>query len=211
MKKYYIASGTAFVLFLVLILLVRTVDVADIGPAGTSIGLSHLNQAFHTLTGVHMIWYKITEILGVLAIGVAAMFALMGFLQLIRRRSLLKVDSEIMLLAGLYIITMGLYFFFEGIIVNYRPVIMPDNTVPEASFPSSHTMLICVIMGSTVIMLRKYVRDVRTYSLLRILCYAVMAVTVFGRLVCGVHWLTDIIGGVLISAAMLSMFSGLTQ
>ena len=118
---------------------------------GTSIGLSQLNQFFFDLTGLNIVWYDITDWLGLTAIATAFVFAVAGLVQLIKRKSLLKVDREILCLGALYIVVIGLYFLFEKVIVNYRPVIMPGGSHPEASFPSSHTMIVCIIMGRPVL------------------------------------------------------------
>ena len=201
-----ISAGVGFVLTVILIALVRLVDVAPIGAQGTSIGLSHLNQFVFDLFGVNMLWYNITDWLGVAAVLTAFVFAVTGLVQLIKRRSLLKVDREILSLGGLYIVVIGLYLFFENVIINYRPIIMPDNTSPEASFPSSHTMLVCVIMGSAAMLINRYIRNKPLNRILRAVCYVIIGVTVVGRLIAGVHWFTDILGGILISVTLLSLY-----
>lgn len=193
-------------LTVILIALVRLVDVAPIGAQGTSIGLSHLNQFVFDLFGVNILWYNITDWLGVAAVLTGFVFAVTGLVQLIKRRSLLKVDREILALGGLYIVVIGLYLFFENVIVNYRPIIMPDNTSPEASFPSSHTMLVCVIMGSAAMLINRYIRNKPLNRILRALCFVIIGVTVVGRLIAGVHWFTDILGGILISVTLLSLY-----
>ena len=148
-----LTSGVGLLLTVILIALIRFVDVAPIGAQGTSIGLSHLNQFVFDFFGVNMLWYNITDWLGIAAVLTAFLFAIIGLVQLIKRRSLLKVDREILALGVLYLVVIGLYIIFETVIINYRPIIMPDNTRPEASFPSSHTMLVCVIMGSAAMLL----------------------------------------------------------
>ena len=193
-------------LTVILIALVRLVDVAPIGADGTSIGLSHLNQFVFDLFGVNMLWYNITDWLGVAAVLTGFVFAVTGLVQLIKRRSLLKVDREILSLGGLYIVVIGLYLFFENVIINYRPIIMPDNTSPEASFPSSHTMLVCAIMGSAAMLINRYIRNKPLNRILRAVCYVIIGVTVVGRLIAGVHWFTDILGGILISVTLLSLY-----
>ena len=154
-----------------------------------------------------MLWYEITDWLGVAAVLTAFLFALTGMVQLIKRRSLLKVDRAILSLGGLYIIVIGLYVLFEVMIVNYRPIIMPGSTGPEASFPSSHTMLVCVIMGSAMMLIDRYITAKTLRSLLRIICAVIIGVTVIGRSISGVHWFTDILGGILISGALLALFA----
>ena len=206
-KNNLFVSGISGLLVMILIVLVRFVDVRPIGPEGTRIGLSRLNSFFFRLSGVNILWYHITDWLGVAAILVAFLFAMAGFVQLIKRRSILKVDREILALGGLYIVVIGLYVLFEIVIVNYRPIIMPDGTHPEASFPSSHTMLVCVIMGSAIMLIGKYVKEKRLCRVLRGICAAIIGMTVIGRLIAGVHWFTDIVGGILISIFLLSLFS----
>ena len=193
-------------LTVILIALVRLVDAAPIGAQGTSIGLSHLNQFVFDLFGVHILWYNITDWLGVAAVLTGFVFAVTGLVQLIKRRSLLKVDREILSLGGLYIVVIGLYLFFENVIINYRPIIMPDNTSPEASFLSSHTMLVCVIMGSAAMLINRYIRNKPLNRILRVVCFVIIGVTVVGRLIAGVHWFMDILGGILISVTLLSLY-----
>ena len=201
-----ITAGIGFLLTVVLIALVRLVDVAPIGAQGTRIGLSHLNQFIFDLFGVNMLWYHITDWLGIAAILTAFVFAVTGLVQLIKRRSLLKVDREILSLGGLFIVVIGLYILFENVIINYRPIIMPDNTHPEASFPSSHTMLVCVIMGSAVMLINKYIKNKTLNKTLRAICFAIIGITIIGRLIAGVHWFTDILVGIMISVTLLSLY-----
>ena len=101
-------------LFAGLIVMLGKYDVAPIGPQGTTVGFSTINKAVHELTGVNMNWYYCTEWLGYAALLICALFALAGLVQLIRRKSLLKVDWAILLLGGLYLVVFGLYFFFDN-------------------------------------------------------------------------------------------------
>jgi undecaprenyl-diphosphatase len=207
MKKY-ISGIVTGILFAVLIYMLKTYDVAAVGPDGTSVGFSTINTKIHEYTGVNMQWYEITDMLGYAALGICALFGFAGLVQLIRRKSFAKVDKMIYSLAGLYIVVIGLYVFFEHYIINYRPIIMPGASAPEASFPSSHTMLIITVMASTAMVLGRYVKNVFFKNLLGILCAAVIIVTVYGRLICGVHWFTDIIGGILLSVTLMEFFGG---
>ena len=205
MKKIMGAVITG-ALFAGLILLLGIYDVAAIGPDGTEVGFSHINQLVHNLTGVNMLWYEITDYIGYGAIAVCGMFALAGFVQMIKRRSLLKVDREIWALGGLFIAVIGCYVFFEKYIVNYRPIIMPGETAPEASFPSSHTMLIMTVMIAVMIVSDKYFGK-GLGAIVRLVCFLTTIVTIGGRLWCGVNWFTDIIGGILLSATLLYLFA----
>ena len=208
MKNKLVRAAVSGVLFLLLIVLVKKVDVAAVGPAGTSIGLSHLNNAVHGLIGVHMLWYKITNLLGYVSLAAGAAFACLGVKQLAERRSLAKVDRQILALGALFVVIGVIYVLFEKAIVNYRPVIMAGETAPEASFPSSHTVLACVIFGSIAMMLKDYIKDKNLASALQNACLVLLLIAVLGRLISGVHWFTDILGGIFLSAALLLAFSG---
>ena len=208
-KTKWIISGIFLALFLLWIVLLKTVDVRPVGPAGTSIGFATVNEAFQEAFTFNKLLYTVTKLLGVLTIAVAGAFAIFGVVQWIQRRKLLRVDLEIRNLAVLYVVFAALYVFFEKVIINYRPMIMPDETDPEASFPSTHTMLVCVVMGSTILLLRRYIHNDVLRLVLQIVSALIIVVMVVGRLLCGVHWLTDIIGGVLISAALVSAYAAM--
>ena len=207
-KTKFITAAVCAAMTGLLVILIRLVDVAAIGPEGLAIGLSHLDRFVFDLFGVNIVFYDITDWLGISAILTAFVFAVAGMVQLIKRRSFIKVDKEILLLGLLYLVVIGLYMFFESVIVNYRPIIMPDGTHPEASFPSSHTLIVCVIMGSTMMLIGKYIKSKAVRTAIMTFCAAVIGITVIGRLISGVHWFTDIIGGILISAALLALYSG---
>ena len=212
--KLYVA-GLFYLLFLVLIVLLCLADRAPVGPEDTVMGLAKLNVMMYKAVGVggsggsglRMGLYKLTEYLGYFSILVLCVFALLGFVQLIRRRSLKKVDRQILAMGGLFVLTLILYVFFNKVVVNCRPMILPGESGPEPSFPSSHTMLVIVILGSVCMVLGKYVRTPWLCALLRVLCVALILAMVFGRLLCGCHWFTDILGGVLLSCAMLALFA----
>ena len=208
MRKKVGKACISFALFILVIALVTCVDLAPIGPADTVVGLSHLNKAVHDLIGVHMIWYKITNLLGFWALLSGAVFACIGLKQLIERKSLRKVDRQILALGALFAVTGAVYVLFEKVVVNCRPVLMEGETVPEPSFPSSHTVLAFVIFGAIAMVLKDYVDDKRTAALLQNACLVLLLVAVAGRLLSGVHWFTDILGGVFLSVAMLQLFSG---
>lgn len=210
-KGCYALGGISAVISLLIIAMVRMVDVSAIGPNGTSIGLSHINQKVHETIGVNQIWYDITEILGGVAILVAGIFALVGFVQLVKGKSLAKVDKEIYAVGGLYAVVVVLYALFEKVIINYRPVIMDGETAPEASFPSSHTMLTCVVMGSAIILIGKYIQSEGLKKILQIAAAVILIVTVVGRLISGVHWFSDIMGGIFISLTLVSIFAGIIK
>lgn len=210
--KLYTA-GLFYLLWLILIVLLCLADRQPVGAEGSVVGLATLNGAVMKLTGVwgtdggvRMELYQLTEYLGYFAILVLCVFALLGLLQLIRRRSLRKVDRQILAMGGLFIVTLILYVFFEKVVVNCRPFVLPGESGPEPSFPSSHTVLVTVILGSVCMVLKKYVKNPGLCTLLRLVCILLILAMIAGRLLCGCHWFTDILGGMLVSLALLALF-----
>ena len=210
MKKYLnsILFGLLFIFFS---LLVRVIDVQPVGPEASNIGFAGLNAAVHEFFGMHLFWYKLTQLLGVAAIAVAGLFAIVGFIQLIQRKNLLKVDKKILMLGVIYILVILLYALFEKVPFNYRPVILDPAEGLEPSYPSTHTMLILTIFGTAVGIIGDYIKNAKVVLMLKILCLVIMALTIVGRLVCGVHWFTDIAGGVIISLFFINLYRDFTR
>lgn len=205
-KRSFCIAGICGALFLLLIVLLKTVDVTASGAAGTYIGLSTINTGFNDLTGVIMTLYKITDVLGYVSIATVGIFGILGLVQWIKRKHILKVDREILAMGIMFIIMLLIYIFFEKVIINYRPILMPGCTEPEASFPSSHTGLTLIVLGSIFMVIDKYVKNQGLSTAIRIVAAIIMVFMVIGRLICGVHWLTDIIGAILISTVLLALY-----
>ncbi len=199
-KRNFFISTILILLAVVFTILVKVVDVKQVGVNGTSIGFATLNQFAFKTTGVNMIWYHITDWLGLVPIFMAMVYSLLGLVQLIKRKSLFKVDKEIIILGLFYIVVISLYIFFEKVIVNYRPILM--NGFLEASYPSSHTLMTICLCGSSVIVNKKMSNN-KIAKFINILSLVIILITVIGRLISGVHWFTDILGGIIISIALL--------
>ena len=204
MKKYVMPSILLFY-FVVFTVLVRFIDVQPVGPQNSMIGFATINMAVHNFFGEHHFWYVLTQAFGLLAIGVAAAFACVGLVQLIKRKSLLKVDRCVLALGFVYIAVIILYVLFEKLAINVRPVITDEGLEP--SYPSTHTMLILTILGTARYAIKKLLQNPKIVQILQILCLVIMILTVIGRLICGVHWLTDIIGSLLISESLIAFYS----
>ena len=199
-KRNFFISTILILVAVVFTILVKVVDVKQVGVNGTSIGFATLNQIVFKTTGVNMIWYHITDWLGLVPIFMAMVYSLLGLVQLIKRKSLFKVDKEIIILGLFYVVVISIYILFEKVIVNYRPILM--NGFLEASYPSSHTLMTICLCGSSIIVNKKLFNNKIT-KLMNILSLVIILITVIGRLISGVHWFTDIIGGLLISSSLL--------
>lgn len=202
----FIASGVLFLIFVLFTVLVANVDLQPIGPENSVVGLASLNGAVAEAIGVHMVWYKITDILGYLAILVALFFGLLGVLQLIKGKSLAKVDSDILALGGFYVLVMVFYVIFELVGVNYRPVIIDASEGLEASYPSSHTMLALCVFTTAIFQFQSRIKDEQICKVIEIVAVILIVLTVGGRLISGVHWFTDIIGSLLLSSSLIVLY-----
>ena len=202
-KRNIIISTTLITLSILFTLLVKVVDVQQIGVEETSIGFATINQFVFKTLRENELWYNITEILGLVALATVAIYGLIGLTQVIKRKSLLKVDKEIIALGIFYVVVIGIYILFEKVIVNYRPVLI--DGIKEASYPSSHTLMTtCLCISAVIINKKLFNNKITKYT--NLLLLVIMSTTVIGRLLSGVHWFTDIIGGILISTALLTTF-----
>ena len=202
-RLFWVGVGllAVFVLWTVLI---RFVDVEAIGPRQSSVGFATLNGYIHNLTGVNMFLYIITDWLGLVPIGVAFGFAVLGIVQCIKRKSLLKVDRSILTLGGFYIVVMAVYILFEIVVINYRPTLIDGYL--EASYPSSTTILVMCVMPTAMMQLRTRIKNDLFRRCVMLTITVFITFMVIGRLVSGVHWITDIIGGALLSTAIVLMY-----
>lgn len=205
-KKNFFISVFLILLAVVFTILVKGVDIKTIGVNGTKIGFATLNQFVFETTGVNMIWYHITDWLGLIPVFMAIVYTFIGLIQLIKRKNIFKVDKEIILLGIFYIIVIAIYIFFEKVIINYRPILM-DGFL-EASYPSSHTVMTICICGSSILINKKLFNN-KVTKVINFLSVVILIITVVGRLISGVHWFTDIIGGILISSSLLMTFYSL--
>ena len=178
-----IGSLLAFALWTVLI---QCVDVQAAGPNGTEIGFAALNTLFHRFSGVHMTLYAITDWLGLVPIGVCLGFGVLGLVQLIRRKSLRRVDADILLLGGYYMLVTAAYLIFETVPVNYRPILIEGRL--EASYPSSTTLLVLSVMPTLMFQVGRRSKSAAV------------------RGIAGVHWVTDIVGAVFLSLGLFFIY-----
>ena len=205
-KRLIITGVALLAAFILWTALIQRVDVRPVGQNGTNIGFAAFNLWFHKLTGVHMALYTLTDWLGLVPIAVCLGFGGLGLGQLIKRRSLMKVDPDILLLGAYYIIVIFFYLFFEMVPINYRPI--PIDGVMEASYPSSTTLLVLSVMPTLVYQVDRRASSPAVRRWTRAFAILFSAFMVVGRLVAGVHWATDIAGSVLLSAGLFTVYRG---
>ena len=208
-KKNFGIGAILLGAFVVWTAAVQLVDVQPIGPQGSTVGFATVNSWVHNLTGVHMSLYTVTDWLGLVPIAFAIGFALLGLIQWVKRKHLRQVDFSILVLGGFYLLVMAAYVLFEVFVINYRPVLI--NGCLEASYPSSTTMLVLCVMPTTLMQLNA---RIKSQTLKRWVGFGITAFILFmviGRLLSGVHWFTDIIGGALFSAGLVMLYHSVSS
>lgn len=207
--RNFSVTAVLFLLFIALTIAVLTIDMQPIGPESSIVGLADLNKSLHDAIGVNHYWYNITEWTGLIAITVACGFSLLGLAQLIARKSIKKIDSDIFALGSFYLLVAICYALFEIWIVNYRPVMM-DGTL-EASFPSSHAMVVLCIMTTAIMQFQTRIKNRLLKTAVIYISALIIVMTIIGRLVSGVHWFTDIMGGVLLGFSLTMLYYSIVQ
>ena len=204
-EKKNLIIGVGFCLaFAIWTLLIQKVDVQPVGQNGTDVGFATINCWFHKLTGVHMGIYTITDWLGLVPIFVCLVFAGLGFIQLVKRKNLFKVDHDILGLGIYYILVIFGYLIFEMIPINYRPVLIEG--IMEASYPSSTTLLVLSVMPTLWFQAKRRMKDGIALKCICIFSVLFSLFMIIGRTVAGVHWLTDIVGSILLSAGLFLIY-----
>ena len=205
-KSFYVAVSF-LVATAVWTVAVCFIDVRAIGPEGSSVGFAALNGLVRDAVGVNMTLYTVTDWLGAVPIAFALGSAILGLVQLFSRKSLLKVDRSIIALGIFYILVVGAFLLFEVMAINYRPVLIDGRL--EASYPSSTTLLTLTVIPTAVMQLRERIKN---RAVLQGFTVAIAVFTLFmtvGRLFSGVHWFTDIVGGVLLSVGLDGLYGWL--
>lgn len=208
-KKYVLLSLCLLLSFVLWTAAITAVDVQPIGPTGSLVGFAGLNSFVYRLTGVHMVLYVLTDWLSLIPLMVIFGFGILGLIQWIRRGSIRKVDQSILVLGGFYAVTGAVYLFFEKCIINYRPVL--TEGILEPSYPSSTTILVICVMSTAFVQLRERMRKGLLRNCVLFLISAFTVFMVLGRLLSGVHWFTDIIGGIQLSSGLVLLYTGLTK
>ena len=206
-KKELKVGGSLLVIFTIWTGLVQCVDVKPIGANTTDIGFSTLNSYFHQMTGVHMTLYTITDWLGLIPIFICVVFGGLGFVQLIKRKSLFKVDKDLILLGIYYFIVIMGYLIFEVIPINYRPILIDGRL--EASYPSSTTLLVLSVMPTLLLQIKRRSTHILITKIVSVVTILFSLFMVIARLTCGVHWLTDIIGALILSTGLYYLYKAL--
>lgn len=209
MKKKFTIAAALLAAFTLWTVALRYVDVRPIGPWGSAVGFAALNGLVHRLTGVNRTLYTITDWLGLVPVAFGFGFAILGFAQWIKRKNILKVDSDILALGGFYMLVLAVYLLFETVVINRRPVLI--NGYLETSYPSSTTLLVLCVMPTAALQLRNRIKNAMLRNTVTAVITAFVIFVIGGRLLSGVHWFSDIVGGILLAGGLVMLYDAVTK
>ena len=139
-----------------------------------------------------MQWELITNIILAISILTLAIFVCLGIYQWVTRKSLKKVDPELLWMPLPLALMALTYLIFEYIFVlNTRP-----NGSGEPSFPSTHVMVVTTIFFLVTMILPKYVKNKTARVILEVLMVIMIGLNATGRVLANMHWPVDVIGGI---------------
>lgn len=203
-NKLIISTAIMAILSIAFTLLVVLVDKQNIGANESIVGLADINKVFKEIFPYCNTFYNITEALGIFVLSIALCYVIVAFVQLIKRKSIKKIDYELLILALFYVGIVLLYIIFELAKINFRPVLLDGEL--EASYPSSHTMLALFICTTSIFLNTKLIANKKLRITLDILSSTIGLITIIGRIISGVHWITDIIGAIFISTTLVLLY-----
>lgn len=209
MKHRFGMAFLIFAAFVLFTLAVAFVDVKPVGPFGSEVGFAMLNGTMHEVLPFRNVPYQLSKVVEYLCFAVVGFFALGGAMQFMKSHTFSGVDGDIRALGVTYIITAAFYVGFDILIVNYRPVLRDEGL--EASYPSSHTLLIVVVLGTLALLLKKRIRNVFVRRIAIFVTRVIEIGGVLARLLSGVHWLSDILGGIILALSLVELYRGLSR
>lgn len=198
MRNWLISAGICGGLFLLLIVFLLTVDVGYAVPHAP-VGLSTVNGFVFEAIGENPEWEMVSFVLLIISVLLMCAQGLCIFIKMIRTRKL----WEMVAVGHAWLLALVFYILFEFCIVNYRPIL--EDGELAASFPSSHTLIAVVLFGVMAVWFAYLLpRSVKKYVIIALLGAAAF-VSALARLMVGVHWLTDVLGGMLLGGVIVSL------
>ena len=191
-------------IFILFTVLVAVVNRQPVGPQDSVVGFADFNLSVHEAVGVHKVFHILSTILGFAAILYAAMQTFSAVRQCVQRGGPDRVAADSLAMLVVYTVTVLIYILFEFVVINYRPVL--DDGALAASYPSSHSLLAVAVFLTGAQQIRIRVRNAQDRQLFTAVLTAACVLTILARFLSGVHWATDIIGGILAGYFVLSLY-----
>ena len=116
------------------------------------------------------------------------------------------MDRIIFVLLGLYVLSVIAYLIFEIVKVNYSPLSTSEKL--KTSYPSTHVFIFFTFAISGVIALFNFIKDKGPLKIALLVIASLLAVLmVVFRLMSGHHYLTDVVGSILLATTLVTLFT----
>ncbi len=214
LKKQLILSLILFGAFIVFTFTISHADVQTVPAISAEtlhetdeteeVGMATLNLSVAEKISYHKSMVTVSKVLGIVAILLAVFFMALAVLEMIARKSVLKADKDLYVLAAFYLAVLLLYIAFDFLALNYRPVLLKEELEP--SYPSTHTLIGICVFATSAMQFKNRIPQKAVNHTAVIFCLVCLAAIVITRFLSGVHWFTDIIGGILLSAFLISLY-----
>jgi undecaprenyl-diphosphatase len=198
-KKFinlYTILGCSFLVLFIILMLLLNVDKAVIAESGKEVGLSHINNLVSYSYKENIDF--MTDLLMYITFTVVVFEAGLGLYQLIKGKSLFKVDIEIIIFGIALVVMVALWLLFDYVIkINVRP-----THEAEGSFPSTHVLITTFLaLASHAFICYQYENKFAKYGSL-LIAVSIIALVLFGRVASGMHYITDVTGGLFLGLAL---------
>ena len=197
--------GFVFLFLFIILILLLNVDKDYITPTG-KVGLSSFNDMVDYKYNKG--WQILADVFLYLGIALVAILAIYGLYELIKRKSLFKVDKYIIVIGAFFIISIILWLLFDKVVtINYRPILVDGEK--ESSFPSTHTFVCVFIYMSAYTVVKKLLNNKIYNEIVLSLAIVIVIFTAVSRILSGMHYLTDVMGGVFLGLSLYFICDGI--
>ena len=201
-QSWFLIATTLTVFFVVFTLTLKLVDMQS--DSSQFIGWASINIWWRDLIGVHFSWHIISHFIALISLLVLTGILIWQVITVFHRRKLSALTRNWWVF-DITLLALGLsYLLFQIVAINYRPI-QVDGAI-EISYPSSHSLLITTTWLLIIFRLRREIQSQTWRRILIIVGWTLMLTGVIARLLCGYHWFTDIVGGVLLGTVFAAWY-----
>lgn len=199
-------AGILTVLFVAFTVAVKWLDVQVDGAH--EIGWASVNFWWRDLIGVSDVWRVVSDVAAVLTLLTLVGVIVWQVVALVRARGIHRATRHWLVLDGALGALRLCYLLFEFVVINYRPILI--DGVAEASYPSSHVLLFATVCPLLMLTFWREIKSRPWRAGIVTLGVVLMLIGMVARALSGYHWLTDVLGGVLLGAVLVAWYRVLT-
>ena len=204
-KRWWWVAVACTVIFILFTIMVTALDGQTVD--GHRLGLATMNGWWRDLVGVNAAWRVVSDVVAVGTVFGAVGLLIVQIVAVVRGRGLRPVVRD-WWGVDLVLISLGIcYGLFQIVVINYRPLLM--HGVAEASYPSSHVLLFATVWPLLILTLWRMTKRRWVRVTVMVVGMMVMLAGIVARALSGYHWLSDLVGGVLLGVTLVAWYLAL--